>query len=85
MEDKNCRSLSFLAKTIGTLVSISGAFVVTLYKGPELLTREVSPMLNHNYIGVAQSSWIIGGLFLAADCLFASGYIIVQVQVNRYQ
>lgn len=81
MEEKNYGSLSFLAKIIGTLVSISGAFVVTLYKGPQILTHEISPMLNYKYIGVAQSSWIIGGLFLAADCLFASGYIIVQVQI----
>lgn len=81
MEVLNCRNSSFLAKTFGTGVSISGAFVVTLYKGPEILTYLSSPKLHYEYIGAvaAQSSWIIGGLFLAADCVVASAYIIVQV------
>ncbi|XP_042006845.1 WAT1-related protein At3g28050-like [Salvia splendens] len=85
MEVLNCRSSSFLAKTLGTVVSISGAFVVTLYKGPEILTHLSSPKLHYEYIGVlaAQSSWIIGGLFLAADCVVASAYIIVQASILK--
>ncbi|KAL1556717.1 WAT1-related protein-like protein [Salvia divinorum] len=85
MEVLNCRSSSFLAKTFGTVVSISGAFVVTLYKGPEILTHLSSPKLHYEYIGVvaAQSSWIIGGLFLAADCVVASAYIIVQASILK--
>lgn len=79
MEVLNCRNSSFLAKTFGTVVSISGAIIVTLYKGPEILTHLSSPKLHYEFVGVARSSWIIGGLFLAADCVVASGYIIVQV------
>ncbi|XP_047975215.1 WAT1-related protein At3g28050-like [Salvia hispanica] len=85
MEVLNCRNSSFLAKTLGTVVSISGAFVVTLYKGPEILTYLSSPKLHYEYIGVvaAQSSWIIGGLFLAADCVVSSAYIIVQASILK--
>lgn len=79
MEKLACRSSSFVAKTIGTVVSIAGAFVVTLYKGREILTLQSSSMLHYHNVHTLQSSWIIGGLFLAADCVVASGYIIVQV------
>ncbi|KAA8519152.1 hypothetical protein F0562_013374 [Nyssa sinensis] len=34
MEKVDCRSSSTLAKFMGTVVSITGAFIVTLYKGP---------------------------------------------------
>lgn len=85
MEVLNYRNLSFLAKTAGTLVSIAGAFVVTLYKGPEILNTQSSPKLNYNFIGTPQMSWIIGGLFLVADCAVSSGYIIVQVHLYRWQ
>ncbi|KAL3629476.1 hypothetical protein CASFOL_026698 [Castilleja foliolosa] len=76
MEKLACKSSSFIAKTIGTLVSISGAFIVTLSKGPQI------PIL-HSYINIPQSNLIIGGLFLAADCLCASAFIIVQASILK--
>ncbi|KAL3621503.1 hypothetical protein CASFOL_036415 [Castilleja foliolosa] len=76
MEKLACKSSSFIAKTIGTLVSISGAFIVTLFKGPQI------PIL-HSYINIPQSNLIIGGLFLAADCLCASAFIIVQASILK--
>ncbi|KAL7110277.1 hypothetical protein ACP275_05G014900 [Erythranthe tilingii] len=81
MEKLACRSSSFLAKAIGTVVSIAGAFVVTLYKGPQILTLHSSSKLNYTNFYIPQSNWIIGGLFLAADCAVASGYIIVQALI----
>ncbi|PIN24945.1 hypothetical protein CDL12_02333 [Handroanthus impetiginosus] len=85
MEKLACRSPSFLAKTIGTVVSIAGAFIVTLYKGPQILTLQSPSTLNFEYIHTPQSSWIIGGLFLAADCVVSSGYIVVQALIlKRY-
>ncbi|EYU22475.1 hypothetical protein ABFS82_05G014500 [Erythranthe guttata] len=81
MEKLACRSSSFLAKAIGTVVSIAGAFVVTLYKGPQILTLHSSSKLNYPNFYLPQSNWIIGGLFLAADCAVASGYIIVQALI----
>ncbi|KAI3452764.1 hypothetical protein Pfo_009427 [Paulownia fortunei] len=83
MEKLACRSSSFLAKTIGTVVSIAGAFVVTLYKGPQILTLQSSSKLHYEHIHIPQSSWIIGGLFLAADCAVSSGYIIVQASILK--
>ncbi|KAK6133719.1 hypothetical protein DH2020_032629 [Rehmannia glutinosa] len=83
MEKLACRSSSFLAKTVGTVVSIAGAFIVTLYKGPQILTLQSSPKFHYEYLHIPQSNWIIGGLFLAADCAVASGYIIVQAAILK--
>ncbi|GER51525.1 nodulin MtN21 /EamA-like transporter family protein [Striga asiatica] len=78
MEKLACKSSSFLAKAIGTVVSIAGAFIVTLYKGPEIsIFKSPSNFLNE-YMQTPQLNLIIGGLFLAADCLASSGYIIIQ-------
>ncbi|KAL3636333.1 hypothetical protein CASFOL_020880 [Castilleja foliolosa] len=76
MEKLACKSSSFMAKAIGTLVSISGAFIVILFKGPQI------PILQ-SYIHISQSNLIIGGLFLAADCLAASAFIIVQASILK--
>ncbi|CAA0833103.1 WAT1-related protein [Striga hermonthica] len=83
MEKLACKSSSFLAKAIGTVVSIAGAFIVTLYKGPEIsIFKSPSNFLNE-YIQTPQLNLIIGGLFLAADCLASSGYIIVQALILK--
>ncbi|KAL8532628.1 hypothetical protein ACS0TY_009001 [Phlomoides rotata] len=83
MEKLACTSSSFLAKAIGTVVSIAGAFVVTLYKGPGILTLQSSSKLHYGHIRVPESNWILGGLFLTADCVVASGYIIVQALILK--
>ncbi|KAL6505553.1 hypothetical protein OROHE_022932 [Orobanche hederae] len=83
MEKLACRSSSFLAKITGTVVSIGGAFIVVLYKGPQILTPQSSSKLLNEYIHIPQSKWIIGGLLLAADCIVASGYIIVQASILK--
>lgn len=84
MEKLACRSSSFMAKAIGTVVSIAGAFIVTLYKGPQILTPLSSSESNDMYLQSSQSNWIVGGLFLAVDCALSSGYIIVQVFLYKF-
>ena len=70
MEKLNWRSKSSQAKSIGTIVAIAGAFVITFYKGP-LLLKTLSP----------KSNWILGGFFLAGDALFSSAWYIMQVSL----
>ncbi|KAL0408623.1 UNVERIFIED_CONTAM: WAT1-related protein [Sesamum radiatum] len=83
MEKVACRSSSFLAKATGTVVSIAGAFVVTLYKGPQIVTLQSSSNLHYEYMGIPQLSWILGGLFLTVDCVVSSGFIIVQASILK--
>ena len=80
MERLDWKSYSSIAKSLGTVVSIAGAFVATLYKGPTLLTTELSPA-NSSKLFSQESNFMLGGLFLAADCVMASAYIIVQVKI----
>lgn len=84
MEKLNCRSLSTQAKSIGTVATIIGALVATLYLGPPILSRPLhsAPTLQP----LTQSkNWILGGSLLGIDCLVASLFIIAQAFVlKRY-
>lgn len=82
MEKLDWRKLSSLAKLLGTIVSIAGAFIVTLYKGPALLMGVSSANSSQQPLLSEDSNWILAGLFLAADCVMASAYIIVQVKLS---
>lgn len=83
MEKIDWRSSSGLAKSIGTIVSISGAFIVTFYKGPSLLMASPSFNSSHAQLLVQQPNWIVGGLFLVADCIMTSAWLIVQVKSGK--
>lgn len=87
MENVDFRRSSTLAKVIGTLVSIAGAFMVSLYKGPVLIPNPSISNLsisNLSHLLLSQSSnWVIGGLLLAVDSVFSSSYIIVQALVLK--
>ncbi|KAG5536834.1 hypothetical protein RHGRI_024312 [Rhododendron griersonianum] len=80
MEKVDFRSSRSRVKIMGTLVSISGALVVTLYKGPPIGSLPFqSPSVSSEDSFPSQSSlfnmlatesnWILGGLFLAIACL----------------
>nr|GEY27547.1 putative EamA domain, WAT1-related protein [Tanacetum cinerariifolium] len=55
MEKIHLRSYTSQAKIIGTIISISGAVIATLYSGPSLLLRNIS------------MNWIVGGFLLASQ------------------
>ncbi|KAI8533748.1 hypothetical protein RHMOL_Rhmol10G0033500 [Rhododendron molle] len=83
MEKLALKSSSSQAKIIGTIVSISGAFVVTLYKGPPIeLTPSPSISLHHP-LGSPQSNWVIGGLFLTSEYILVPMWYIVQAQIMK--
>ncbi|KAL9313710.1 hypothetical protein ACSQ67_019162 [Phaseolus vulgaris] len=83
MEQLDWRKFSSLAKSLGTIVSISGAFIVTLYKGPALLLGVSSANSSPKPLFTDDSNWILAGLFLAADCVMASAYIILQASILK--
>ncbi|KAM7464604.1 hypothetical protein LguiA_032725 [Lonicera macranthoides] len=83
MERVDFRSSSALAKTIGTVVSVAGAFIVALYKGPTIISNLSLLNLTLNDLLIQPSNWILGGIFLAIDCVFASMFIIAQAMVLK--
>ncbi|CAK7326938.1 unnamed protein product [Dovyalis caffra] len=82
LEKLDWRSSSTLAKSMGTIVSIAGAFIVSYYKGPSLLIAPSPSNLHHQLLS-QQSNWIIGGLLLAVDCVAASAWLIIQALILK--
>jgi hypothetical protein len=81
MEKVALRSSITQAKIMGTIVSISGALVVVLYKGPTLISaspESPSPSV-HSPLGSSETNWIIGGLLIAVEYLLISIWYILQV------
>ncbi|XP_058758734.1 WAT1-related protein At3g28050-like [Vicia villosa] len=79
MKQLDWKSYSSLAKSLGTIVSIVGAFIATLYKGAALLKGPSSPAnLSHRLAFSQDTSWMTGGSFLVADCMVASAFLTLQ-------
>jgi drug/metabolite transporter (DMT)-like permease len=87
MEKLELKRSSSQAKSIGTIVAITGAFVMTLYRGPVILkitSDSISP--NQNLLLSQESNWVIGGLFLSVTCICSSAWNIFQTAtVKEYQ
>ncbi|KAE8698896.1 Nodulin MtN21 /EamA-like transporter family protein isoform 5 [Hibiscus syriacus] len=77
MEKFEWRSTSSQAKVLGTIISITGAFVVTFYKGPTILR------LSHQLLSSPQLQWILGGILLAIEAFMTSAWYIVQAMVLK--
>nr|XP_011468249.1 PREDICTED: WAT1-related protein At5g40240-like isoform X3 [Fragaria vesca subsp. vesca] len=71
MEMLSMRSTSTQAKVIGTLVSISGALVVVLYRGPIVLST------------ASEKDWVKGGLLLTVGYLLFSTWSILQTHIMK--
>lgn len=80
MEKLDFRLRSSLAKSIGTMVSIAGALMVTLYKGLPIAFAASPHNLHHELHASVQSNWLIGVLLLAAACFCFALLLIVQVE-----
>ncbi|CAN7136562.1 unnamed protein product [Brassica rapa subsp. narinosa] len=87
MEQVRLRSSASQAKIIGAILSISGALVIVLYKGPKVLsgasfTPSSSPPISlDQHLTSSDSSWMIGGLFLASQYFLLSVWYILQTRV----
>ncbi|KAL5582505.1 hypothetical protein UlMin_014947 [Ulmus minor] len=80
MEYVDIRRSSAQAKIIGTVVSVSGALVAVLYKGP-VLVPSPSHISLHHPLKTPQPNWILGGILLALDQLLTSATYILQKQI----
>ncbi|XVF58119.1 hypothetical protein PTKIN_Ptkin07bG0037300 [Pterospermum kingtungense] len=91
MEKLDWEKTSSQAKVMGTIISIIGAFVVTLYKGPPIVIAFTpiqplsSPETNLASGGLhsANPNWVIGGVFLTAEYILVPLWYIVQTQIMK--
>ncbi|CAH2080012.1 unnamed protein product [Thlaspi arvense] len=81
MEKVVLRSSTTQAKIIGTIVSISGALVVVLYKGPKVLASSSLTISLEQHLSLSESSWIIGGILIASQYLLVSIWLILQTRI----
>lgn len=82
LEKADFKSSGTQAKLIGTMVSVLGAFVVTLYQGPQLLKSPSSSSLSH-LLTTPSQNWVIGGLLLGIDSVLASFLVITHALVLK--
>ncbi|XP_017699638.2 WAT1-related protein At3g18200 [Phoenix dactylifera] len=72
-----------LAKVVGTVVSVGGATIITLYKGPPLLHHPA-----HIKLGAISSvdpilNWTLGCIYILGNCIAWSGWMVLQVPVLK--
>ncbi|KAI4314300.1 hypothetical protein L6164_027223 [Bauhinia variegata] len=82
MEEVHWRHSSSQAKVMGTIVSIAGASVVIFYKGPTIFKLHSSVSYS-NVLFSPQLKWIMGGIYLTAECFFVSLLYIYQASVMK--
>ncbi|EXB44371.1 Auxin-induced protein 5NG4 [Morus notabilis] len=79
LETVNVKKISSLAKVIGTVITVSGAMVMTLYKGPILDIFHNHGHSNETSTAEAsQHHWVTGTLMLIGSCAGWSSFFIVQ-------
>ncbi|KDP45393.1 hypothetical protein JCGZ_09642 [Jatropha curcas] len=84
MERVGLRRRSSQAKVIGTIVSIAGAFVVTLYRGPPIvIVSSPSVSLYQPLLHSSNPNWILGGIFLTGEYILVPLWYIVQTQIMK--
>ncbi|KHN47036.1 Auxin-induced protein 5NG4-like protein [Glycine soja] len=88
LERVNVKEVRSLAKVIGTLVTFSGALLMTLYKGPQIKLF-FSPDTTHHQDGSHSPQvikhWLSGTLFLLLGCVAWSSFFILQsITLKRY-
>ena len=81
MEKQEWRSTSSQAKVLGTIISITGAFVLTFYKGPTILSTQSLVVLPHQLLSSPQLNWVLGALLLAVEAFINSAWYIIQVRL----
>ncbi|KAL4307322.1 hypothetical protein AHAS_Ahas16G0266700 [Arachis hypogaea] len=87
MEKISPKSWSTQAKIVGSLVSILGALIVVLYKGPTLISASSSPHQSPHVDFLKDSSpqqnWVLGGFLIAIEFILVPIWYIVQTNVIK--
>ncbi|KAG6536757.1 hypothetical protein ZIOFF_001826 [Zingiber officinale] len=76
-EHLDIKSPRGVAKAVGTLVSLVGATIMTLYKGPAM--RNFWEALIHIHGNAIHESWLKGSILTVASCITWSMWYIMQV------
>ncbi|KAF5934218.1 hypothetical protein HYC85_030389 [Camellia sinensis] len=86
LEQVNVRSREGLAKIIGTVASVGGATLITLYKGPPLLHQLLGNSIpggergvgDMNLSSMESQNWTWGCIYLIGHCLSWAAWMVFQ-------
>lgn len=84
MEKVDVKKVRCQAKIVGTLVTVAGAMLMTLYKGPivELFwTKSIHPRQSNgtDTAGTTDKDWVKGSIFLIIATLAWASLFVLQV------
>ncbi|PIN09882.1 Permease of the drug/metabolite transporter (DMT) superfamily [Handroanthus impetiginosus] len=82
MEGLNLKRLSDISKILGTLVSIVGASIVTLYKGPAIMKKALT-LGSSQVLSPLQQNWVLGGILLTIAAFSTAAWSIVQTSILK--
>ena len=84
MEKLDWKANSTLAKSIGTVVSIAGALLLSLYKGQAIINNNPPfKLFPQKLVSSMQFDWVFGALLLAAhSCFLSINYILLVINAN---
>ncbi|KAJ1260333.1 hypothetical protein BS78_10G224200 [Paspalum vaginatum] len=85
IEQVDFKSVHGWAKIAGTVVTIAGATIITLYKGMPLTTipEGVHKLKDIDVITSSGFTWITGCLIMFLNCLCLSGWMVMQVPILK--
>ncbi|XP_022926699.1 WAT1-related protein At3g18200 [Cucurbita moschata] len=86
LEQINFRRRDGLAKLLGTIGSVGGATVITLYRGPPLfhnLLTQGSSILGMDEPTLKVQNWRWGCIYLLGHCLSWAGWMVFQASVLK--
>ncbi|KAJ7959123.1 WAT1-related protein [Quillaja saponaria] len=85
LETVNIRKIHSLAKVIGTVITVSGAMVMTLYKGPIMNFLKGGGYHHSASSEPSTQHWVTGTLMLIASCGgWASFFILQSFTLKKY-
>ncbi|XP_020678658.1 WAT1-related protein At3g18200 [Dendrobium catenatum] len=86
LEQLNIKKRYGIAKVMGTAVCISGATILTLYKGSPLLKNHLNlTVLGKSFISSSQiMHWTLGCVYILLNCVAWSGWMVFQVPVLKH-
>lgn len=81
LETVNLKKIRSLAKVIGTAITVGGAMVMTLYKGPaiELIKAAHTSIHGGSSSETTDQHWVTGTLAVMGSIISWAGFFILQV------
>lgn len=86
LEQVKIREVRGLAKVIGTVVTLSGALIMTLYKGPVIDLIWSRKTSHHGSSGNSSDKhWIAGTLLILVGCVaWSCFYVLQSITIKKY-